>query len=39
VELEIRQNLLASEADCARWTALLARLLPAALPFAATLPI
>lgn len=39
VELEIRQDLLASEADCARWTALLERLLPAALPFAATLPI
>ncbi|WP_429596367.1 N-formylglutamate amidohydrolase [Sphingomonas zeicaulis] len=39
LELEIRQDLLASGQDIAGWAARLARLLPAALPFAATLPI
>lgn len=39
LELEIRQDLLASGTDCAGWAARLARLLPAALPFAGTLPI
>lgn len=39
LELEIRQDLLVSGADVAGWSARLARLLPAALPFAATLPI